>query len=270
MPNPKYKWILLSFLVVILPFIVAQTIVTKTSKRGWPCQSDIDKLCSSVRHGSRADKEKCLGQYKSQLSDACKNHREGREKKREALNTACERDAGLFCQGTSGNSQTRCLRGHRDQLSKACADQLSLTPRKTSKLSNPPSCRFDVNTYCSGVKGSDNIRNCLVSNKDKLSAQCAQTMNLKGSRAATTASCNDDIARFCSGLKNNRGQVFRCLQEQQSRLSTGCQTELATLEKLSNPKEDDSKDDEEETTTETETKTDTETEDTGTDGEESE
>lgn len=220
--------------LVVLPFLITQMIITRAVEGGWPCQSDIDSLCSHVRYGSQAEKERCLKEHESQLSDVCQKSRKAKTERKEKRNSACEVAAAGFCQGKSGGDRTRCLREHWDHLSKACQDQLSLT-RPKSGITRYAACRYDVRKYCASAETPAAITSCLKVHRDKLLAVCAETLTLREARTETRTDCTADIERFCADKKSRRDLVYRCLLQNQERVSEGCQTKLAKLREITQP-----------------------------------
>ena len=130
-------------------------------------------------------------------------------------------------------------------------------------------CRTDAATFCQNAEAGRGRRMaCLMENKAKLSPECAQAIDARGSRgagqqaaapveappaagnpapgaAATTpgaaqprvkggggarmAACRTDAATFCASAAKGGGERLKCLKENQSKLSPDCQASLAQI-----------------------------------------
>jgi hypothetical protein len=64
-----------------------------------------------------------------------------------------------------------CLKGHEQELSQACRDQIASEREKMREFIR--ACRADSRKYCSGVRpGKGRIISCLKSHESELSDSC--------------------------------------------------------------------------------------------------
>lgn len=90
------------------------------------CRADAQKFCKDVRPGGGAI-ARCLKRHEAELSSECRERMaEGRKRVGEFAD-ACKADAETLCKQVQpgGGRVLRCLAGHRDQLSPACAEKIA-------------------------------------------------------------------------------------------------------------------------------------------------
>lgn len=226
-------------LLIAFHFLLLISLVNPVLATDRPCINDTAKFCSSVKF-NKTKLRQCLDDHSSQLSDPCKNHRENRDKRNTAISTDCASESSTYCSGLTGDALNNCLRANRDHLSKACGDHVSKIPRGSPKKKRA-ACRYEVGRFCSNVKGTQNIQDCLAKHQDSLSALCAQTIVKKQARKSTTESCDQDIPKYCGHVthsKRGRYPVLVCLNSFKAKLSEGCQKELESLAGLDKKEED--------------------------------
>jgi hypothetical protein len=81
-------------------------------------------------------------------------------------------------------------------------------------------CSDDVEKYCKGMKGREQVEPCLAQHESELSQGC------KAQREANRI-CADDVAKFCKDMK--RKQREACLDEHKAELSPACKTSREAL-----------------------------------------
>jgi hypothetical protein len=96
-------------------------------------------------------------------------------------------------------------------------------------------CEQELATWCKGVHpGKGRLLGCLYAYEDKLSPACAyalygaaaQLERALSSLTYTENECRDDIAHYCADIKQGEGRLFDCLQKNEAKLSSRCQTAL--------------------------------------------
>ncbi len=97
-------------------------------------------------------------------------------------------------------------------------------------------CRADAERLCAGIpEGKGRIAACLKTNTAKLSPACkAQLDSVAQKVKDVQAACRDDAANYCAGVKAGEGNILRCLRENRSLLSSGCQGVLAGAQEKAN------------------------------------
>lgn len=87
-------------------------------------------------------------------------------------------------------------------------------------------CKKDRESLCAGKKGRD-VMECMMSNKDKLSAECKSFHEkVKGEMKEVREACNADMAKFCSDVKPGKGAKMKCAKENKEKFSAACQKEM--------------------------------------------
>lgn len=111
-------------------------------------------------------------------------------------------------------------------------------PRETAQEalgSFTQECKQEVATWCQGVRpGKGRLLGCLYIYEDKLSPACAHALygaaaqleRALSSLTYTESECRDDIAHYCADIKPGEGRLFDCLQKNEAKLGSRCQTAL--------------------------------------------
>lgn len=94
------------------------------------------------------------------------------EAQRAAVNAACKGDLDKLCGKAEGEARWACLRESRDKLSEPCkAAREEFAKARTAAFQ--AACGADMQKHCASVpQGRGELRRCIESNQDKLSAQC--------------------------------------------------------------------------------------------------
>ena len=90
-------------------------------------------------------------------------------------------------------------------------------------------CRADVQRLCPDVEpGFGGFRECLTAHASELSPACQERLSrMQAKMAAWRAACHDDVQKLCGDVAPGRGNIIRCLHENQDQLSESCQEQLA-------------------------------------------
>ncbi|MEK2687626.1 cysteine rich repeat-containing protein [Bdellovibrio sp. GT3] len=90
-----------------------------------PCMKDREALCPGVAPGK--DMHKCMRKNKSKVSKECKAKMEDMKKSFKNIHEACHEDVEKFCSDVKPGKGAviQCMKGHEDQVSQACKDQLA-------------------------------------------------------------------------------------------------------------------------------------------------
>ena len=87
----------------------------------------------------------------------------------------CLADAKRLCTIIPGELIQPCLESHADDLSTACRERIDRLLEDQHKLVD--SCRYDAGALCSDVDPmGGKVVDCLVKNKDRLTAKCKQAL----------------------------------------------------------------------------------------------
>lgn len=90
-------------------------------------------------------------------------------------------------------------------------------------------CRGDVKTLCASAMGDRQaMRQCLMTNRDKVSEGCKTAMATMAERQAGGA-CKTDVATHCKGVERGGGRVMECLKANEAKLSAGCKAQMGKM-----------------------------------------
>lgn len=98
-------------------------------------------------------------------------------------------------------------------------------------------CKSDIENFCKGISvGGGRIARCLKENESKLSPGCKVEIEAKQAAAKEKGAefkqeCEGDVREFCKDLQPGGGRIIRCLKQNQSKLSPGCQDIFAQMKK---------------------------------------
>ncbi len=100
----------------------------------------------------------------------------------------------------------------------------------SSSLKAEGPCRADIQKFCSEVKpGGGRLLKCLNENKAGLSSGCkAAHAEMEGLMFEAQEACREDGEKLCEGLKSGEGRMFKCLKENEAKLSETCKSSLAS------------------------------------------
>jgi cysteine rich repeat protein len=89
-------------------------------------------------------------------------------------------------------------------------------------------CKADVEKLCKDVKpGEGRIAQCLKSNEANVSAGCKEAMaQMHDKMQAFMDACGEDAKQYCGGVQRGHGRIWRCLKENDAKLSEGCRTAM--------------------------------------------
>lgn len=89
-------------------------------------------------------------------------------------------------------------------------------------------CAADREKFCKGIEpGEGRIMKCLKEHEAELSAECkARGEKAKQHFKEARKACKQDVQTHCSGTEKGHGRVMKCLKENMSKLSEGCQAEF--------------------------------------------
>ena len=96
----------------------------------------------------------------------------------------CKADIQKLCgdvQPGQGRIQA-CLKQHKDEISQECKDRIAAAVEKIQEKVAvvAEACKGDAAKLCPGVEpGEGRILKCLLQQKEKLSAECSHSLNLK-------------------------------------------------------------------------------------------
>ena len=95
----------------------------------------------------------------------------------------------------------------------------TLTPREGKGV-----CKADIEKFCKDVKpGGGRIWDCLKSNSDRLSQECANHLALAREKSREfRQACKGDAEKFCKGIAAGKGRIVSCLKSHQADLSDAC------------------------------------------------
>ena len=92
-------------------------------------------------------------------------------------------------------------------------------------------CQPEIEDYCDQVTpGGGRLLACFYAHQDKLSGRCEYALydasaQLEAFAAATTylaKACREDMQKLCSRVQFGEGRVGKCLLENKSEVSKGC------------------------------------------------
>jgi hypothetical protein len=184
------------------------------------CASDVQRLCGGIDPGKNQI-YKCLSDYESQLTSACRQEMKEFRKKTESKNP-CFSDLAEFCSDVEGEKVQYCLLKNENRLSASCAKDFQ---RKKGSLIVNDKCALDVvNTCYKEVPGRDgSINKCLIRNKTKLSKFCQNTVDKLITRMKKNNPCFDDQEKYCP-TKIHFVHIHECLLKKMSSLAPACKT----------------------------------------------
>jgi hypothetical protein len=184
------------------------------------CAKDAQRLCGGIDPGKNQI-YKCLSDYESQLTSACKQEMKEFRKKTESKNP-CFSDLADFCSDVEGEKIQYCLLKNENRLSRACANDFRV---KKGNLIVTDKCALDVvNTCYKEVPGKDgSINKCLIQNKTKLSKFCQTKVNNLVAKMKKDNPCFDDQEKLCP-TQTKFAEIHECLVKKTSSLSPACKT----------------------------------------------
>jgi hypothetical protein len=100
-------------------------------------------------------------------------------------------------------------------------------------------CGDDVRKYCDKVTpGEGRTALCMLAHEDKISEKCvnmlfdlAENFRLTVSNVIRAAEvCDEEIGKVCGKVEPGEGRIAQCLRENQAKLSSPCNAELAGLQ----------------------------------------
>ena len=96
-------------------------------------------------------------------------------------------------------------------------------------------CRDEIKKVCGDVKpGDGKLKQCVETNRDKLSPACRERMDHMHDRAeAALKACQADTQKFCAGVELGGGRLHQCLVKNEAALSPDCR---ATLQHKQRPR----------------------------------
>ncbi|PIW01411.1 MAG: hypothetical protein COW42_04980 [Deltaproteobacteria bacterium CG17_big_fil_post_rev_8_21_14_2_50_63_7] len=199
----------------------------KGDKQDKPCKADIERLCGDVELGGGRIAQ-CLVEHESELSTQCQERVSKGKEKLQKLREACESDLQQFCASASTKKEIRsCLKEHRDELSESCKAVGAKGKKGGNGKKGGPlleACQADIQSLCSGSTGRKEIRTCMQSNREKLSAECtAQVEKMETKGAAAISACGEDAKEFCADVEGRKA-IRDCLADHESELSLSCTT----------------------------------------------
>ncbi len=115
--------------------------------------------------------------------------------------------------------------------------------RQKGQGKNP--CKDDAAKLCSGVeKGGGKIWRCLNEKKSKVSKDCRVQLDkaadmMKKHGAKIKEACGSDAKKLCSKAPREKGGVFKCLKQNESKLSSSCKEAMTPPWKKNKGKDDD-------------------------------
>jgi hypothetical protein len=86
-------------------------------------------------------------------------------------------------------------------------------------------CTAEVNRVCPRSRGDLLVLACLRANEASIAAACKGDLDLILAKARQIgADCEGDVSRLCKDVTPGDGRVATCLKDNESRLSTSCQS----------------------------------------------
>ena len=91
-------------------------------------------------------------------------------------------------------------------------------------------CKSDIQKYCSDAQaGTPAMGKCMKDNMDQFSDTCKTQMktahnDMKKMRENMKSACKSDVQKLCSDVKVGGGNIMKCLNDNESQLSTSCKT----------------------------------------------
>lgn len=96
-------------------------------------------------------------------------------------------------------------------------------------------CRQELTTFCKDVTpGEGRLLACLYAFQDKLSPRCeyalydsiGQLDRTMTNLSYAVGECREDLKSFCMDVKPGQGRLLDCLNQNEARVSTRCNTAL--------------------------------------------
>lgn len=109
-------------------------------------------------------------------------------------------------------------------------------------------CKDDAAKLCAGVqKGGGKIWRCLNEKKSQVSKDCKVQLDkasamMKKHGEKVKAACGSDAKKLCSKAPREKGGVFKCLKQNESKLSPSCKEAMSPPWKKNKGKDDDDDD----------------------------
>jgi hypothetical protein len=86
-------------------------------------------------------------------------------------------------------------------------------------------CTAEVNRVCPRSRGDLQVLACLRTNEATIAVACKGDLDLVLAKARQIgAACEGDVSKLCKDVQPGDGRVVTCLKDNESRLSTGCQS----------------------------------------------
>jgi Cysteine rich repeat len=94
-------------------------------------------------------------------------------------------------------------------------------------------CRADIKKLCKDVQpGGGRLAMCLKQHESELSPGCRERIaESKKDRKELSEACKADAENVCKGIEPGQGRIMRCLAENKEKLSSGCQAEIAQVQR---------------------------------------
>jgi len=94
-------------------------------------------------------------------------------------------------------------------------------------------CHADREKFCAGDQKK--VGQCLKSHEAELSAECKAHMakmmemksGLKEERKEMSEACKGDAETLCKNVEKGEGRIWKCLKENQDKVSAACKNEFA-------------------------------------------
>ena len=136
----------------------------------------------------------------------------------------CKADVEQFCKDVKpGKGGIReCLDANAANLSPECKGFVEKMEQKRQAFQ--AACGGDFDKLCKGEKeGKGHGFKCLVSQKESLSQSCASFLEEKrAKKEAFKVACKSDVQKLCPDMKAGKRHVWKCLFENQDKLSDNC------------------------------------------------
>lgn len=87
----------------------------------------------------------------------------------------------------------------------------------TAGADNP--CRADAAKLCPGIPRGQELRECMMKNRDLLSPECKA---YKEKKRAAHGACRADVKKFCADVQPGDGRIKNCLRLHENELSGEC------------------------------------------------
>ncbi|MFW5887941.1 MAG: hypothetical protein ACOCUH_04010, partial [Bacteriovoracia bacterium] len=94
-------------------------------------------------------------------------------------------------------------------------------------MKNLKPCFGDLKRHCKRINpGKGAIIGCLISNEDKLTAECKKVVDKKKAEISKDSPCFEDVMKLCPPKERIKGKLQKCLEKNMAKLGDKCKQDF--------------------------------------------